>query len=192
MTCWYWHRLLSDYLDEGLTAPRRRRLEAHLEACPQGRELLAELSELREAARGLENYPLPEGGWQRLQTRLAAQDIAAPAALHSRLRSAALAVACATFLLIALQTAQRTPLQRHLLAELRAAEKAAAPQWRAELAAAYPGPHDTELRRGRLEVDRALRSARRALLAHPNDPAAKRSYVRALHQHALLSELRLI
>jgi hypothetical protein len=52
------------------------------------------------------------------------------------------------------------------------------------------GSRSGELQRGQLEVERALRSARRALLADPNHAAAKRSYVRVLRQRALLSELQ--
>ena len=194
MTCWYWHRRLSDYLDEELAPASRRRLQAHLSRCAAARALLAELAELKAATRALEHPELPAGSWARLGARLAAAPAAPPQPAVSvvRVRIAALAVAGAAFLLVAAQAAYRTPLQRHLLAELRAAERAAAPPARVLPALALDRPYQGELLRGRLEVERAVRSARRALLAHPNHPAAKRSYVRALRQRALLSELQLI
>ncbi|HEX9636319.1 MAG TPA: zf-HC2 domain-containing protein [Acidobacteriota bacterium] len=192
MTCWYWHRLLSEYLDAELAPPRRRGVERHLERCARTRDLLAELTELKTAAARLDQLELPEGGWARLRARLGAAPapVSNPWFAPARLRLAGLGLACAALLWIALHSAYRTPLQKHLIAELEAAERAAAPSASAP-AAALRGTPAMALLQGRLEVERAVRNARRALLANPNHPAAKRSYVRALHQLALLSDLRL-
>jgi anti-sigma factor RsiW len=55
------HAHLSDYLDEELSAPERRRVEEHVGMCPKCRRVLATLRKTLEALRSLGTEPARAG-----------------------------------------------------------------------------------------------------------------------------------
>jgi guanylate cyclase len=73
MSCQEFAESISALADGSLPAAERPRLEIHLDACRDCRELLDDLRALRTEARALEQAPLPDGLWPRLAARLREQ-----------------------------------------------------------------------------------------------------------------------
>ncbi len=68
---------VGDYLDGELNTDARRELEEHLESCESCRQLVAELQQIREAARALPRSNPPERIWTRLSEELRSRHEAA-------------------------------------------------------------------------------------------------------------------
>jgi hypothetical protein len=77
MSCHEFAASISALADGTLPLAERPRLEIHLEACPECRDLLADLRALRSEARALESVPVPEGLWLRVAARLREQGVSA-------------------------------------------------------------------------------------------------------------------
>jgi hypothetical protein len=59
--------VIGDYVDGALDAARRAEVERHLEQCPECRELVADLAEIRRLAAALEHRQPPARAWNRLE-----------------------------------------------------------------------------------------------------------------------------
>jgi anti-sigma factor RsiW len=77
MSCPEFAESISALADGTLPAAERPRLEIHLEACRDCRELFDDLRALRSEARVLEQAPPPEGLWPRVAARLREQGVKA-------------------------------------------------------------------------------------------------------------------
>lgn len=74
-SCHHFAEPISALADGTLPAAERPRLEIHLEACRDCRELLADLRALRAEARALESLPVPDALWPRVAARLREQGV---------------------------------------------------------------------------------------------------------------------
>ena len=70
MTCKELEPLLVDLVDGTLAGEARIQAEAHLESCADCRSILADLRQVREAARALPRMAPPPDGWARLSAAL--------------------------------------------------------------------------------------------------------------------------
>ena len=59
MKCAAFHKLIGDRLDGTIRPADRARLEAHLESCPECRELMEDFRKIAESARGLDDEETP-------------------------------------------------------------------------------------------------------------------------------------
>jgi anti-sigma factor RsiW len=75
MSCPEFAEAISALADGTLPAAERPRLEIHLEACRECRDLLDDLRAIGTDARALEAAPLPDGLWPRIAARLREQGV---------------------------------------------------------------------------------------------------------------------
>jgi hypothetical protein len=75
MNCDQFSESISALADGSLPASERPRVEVHLQACGECRELLEDLKGLRAQARTFETLPLPDALWPRLAARLRDQGV---------------------------------------------------------------------------------------------------------------------
>jgi len=73
MNCKELEPLLDDLVDGRLAGDARERAEAHVRSCADCRSILADLRQIREAARSLPRMAPPAGGWARLNAALDAE-----------------------------------------------------------------------------------------------------------------------
>lgn len=74
-----WSDRLSEYIDGGMKAAERERLEAHLARCAACSVALADLREVVSRARTLEDTPPAEDLWPAIEAQLTPRTVAAPA-----------------------------------------------------------------------------------------------------------------
>ncbi|MCC6349232.1 MAG: zf-HC2 domain-containing protein [Candidatus Eisenbacteria bacterium] len=65
-----WTNLLTDHLDGDLSAAESRALEQHLESCADCRLVLAQLRQVKQAARALADPPVPDDLWAGIASRI--------------------------------------------------------------------------------------------------------------------------
>jgi hypothetical protein len=75
MTCSQFSESIGELADGSLPASERPRVEVHLQACGDCRQLLEDLKALRAQARTFETLPLPDALWPRLAARLRDQGV---------------------------------------------------------------------------------------------------------------------
>jgi anti-sigma factor RsiW len=77
MSCTEFTPLLSELADSGLTGEARARVEAHVASCAACRAALADIRQIRQAARGLPKVVPPGDLWNKVRARIDAEQPAA-------------------------------------------------------------------------------------------------------------------
>jgi anti-sigma factor RsiW len=186
MNCSKSAKKISEYVDGGLEAGEARRLEEHLEACPDCRRLVEDFRGISAAARRIETPSVPDGSWGKIRSRLrspAAPDVRVP--LFGRFRpaygiaAAAMAIGLGALFFVlsrgSLIPGGQAERERYALAKLDEAEKYYEKAIKAmgEAIADEKGrlaPQVAEMFARNMEVvDASIRACRAAVRNQPDD-----------------------
>jgi len=206
--------LLNELVDESLPAGERDAVERHLAGCDRCRSLVADLRELRRAARALGSVPPPAGAWPRVAAAIARRPRRFTF-VHGLAAAAVLAVAAAAGLRVGSRPAQ-TPAQTDAAAptpaelaetvetELQQAEQhyQRAISGLEQIARTQQGELDPQtaamLQKNLAVIDQAISESRAALKVEPDSEPAQQSLLDSFKQKvallqdtvALINEMR--